>query len=111
MSVFQETSFRVRVRKALPERSLVVRDCVGYRSQGHGFFLEDGTEVCNVLDCNLAVQAFTANPLPKQAIPFDHNDGAVELVERAYRLALCRLTGDVGLSFSKTPPKYTGILP
>jgi hypothetical protein len=30
---------------------LVVRDCVGYRSQGHGFFLEHGTEVCNVLDC------------------------------------------------------------
>jgi hypothetical protein len=55
---------------------LVVRDCVGYRSQGHGFFLEDGTEVCNVLDRNLAVQAFIAKPLPKQAIPFDHNDGA-----------------------------------
>ena len=27
---------------------LVVRDCVGYRSVGHGFFLEDGTEVFNV---------------------------------------------------------------
>lgn len=38
---------------------LIVRDCVGYRSQGHGFFLEDGTEVYNVLDRNLAVQAFT----------------------------------------------------
>src|SRR5262249_44051912 len=24
---------------------LVVRDCVGYRSKGHGFFFEDGTEV------------------------------------------------------------------
>ena len=36
---------------------LVVRDCVGYRSIGHGFFLEDGTEVYNVLDRNLAVQA------------------------------------------------------
>ena len=24
---------------------LVVRDCVGYKSVGHGFFLEDGTEV------------------------------------------------------------------
>ena len=34
---------------------LVVRDCVGYQSVGHGFFLEDGTEVYNVLDRNLAV--------------------------------------------------------
>jgi len=55
---------------------LVVRDCVGYQSLGHGFFLEDGTEVYNVLDRNLAVQAFTAKPLPKQVLPFDHNDGA-----------------------------------
>src|SRR5207253_1171934 len=36
---------------------LVVRDCVGYQSVGHGYFLEDGTEVFNVLDHNLAVQA------------------------------------------------------
>lgn len=55
---------------------LVVRDCVGYRSTGHGFFLEDGTEVFNVLDRNLAVQACVAKPLPGQALPFDHNDGA-----------------------------------
>ena len=39
---------------------LVVRDCVGYQSVGHGFFLEDGTEVYNVLDRNLAVQALRA---------------------------------------------------
>jgi hypothetical protein len=55
---------------------LVVRDCVGYRSKGHGYFLEDGTEVYNVFDHNLAVQAARAKPLPKQALPFDHNDGA-----------------------------------
>jgi RNA polymerase sigma factor (sigma-70 family) len=55
---------------------LVVRDCVGYQSKGHGFFFEDGTEVYNVLDRNLAVQASTAKPLPKQVIPFDKNDGA-----------------------------------
>jgi hypothetical protein len=55
---------------------LVVRDCVGYRSKGHGYFLEDGTEVFNVFDHNLAVQAVRAKPLPKQALPFDHNDGA-----------------------------------
>ena len=55
---------------------LVVRDCVGYRSIGHGFFLEDGTEVNNVLDHNLAVQAFAGRPLKGQALPFDRNDGA-----------------------------------
>ncbi len=55
---------------------LVVRDCVGYQSIGHGFFLEDGTEVYNVLDRNLAVQAYTGKRLPGQALPFDANDGA-----------------------------------
>jgi len=55
---------------------LVVRDCVGYRSIGHGFFMEDGTEVYNVLDRNLAVQAFTGKPLPKQVLPYDKNDGS-----------------------------------
>jgi hypothetical protein len=55
---------------------LVVRDCVGYQSIGHGFFLEDGTEVFNVLDHNLAIQAAGGKPLPKQVLPFDHNDGA-----------------------------------
>ena len=55
---------------------LVVRDCVGYQSLGHGFFLEDGTEVYNILDRNLAVQAYNTKPLPKQIIPFDKNDGS-----------------------------------
>ena len=55
---------------------LVVRDCVGYRSKGHGFYLEDGTETYNVLDRNLAVQAYIAKPLPQQVFPFDKNDGA-----------------------------------
>jgi hypothetical protein len=55
---------------------LIVRDNVGYRSKGHGFFLEDGTEVYNVVDRNLAVGARPARPLPKQALTFDHNDGA-----------------------------------
>jgi hypothetical protein len=55
---------------------LVVRDCVGYKSTGHGFFLEDGTESFNVLDRNLAVQACVGRPLPKQVLSFDHNDGA-----------------------------------
>lgn len=55
---------------------LVVRDCVGYQSKGHGFFLEDGTESFNVLDHNLAVQACLAKPLPQQVLPFDKNSGA-----------------------------------
>ncbi len=55
---------------------LVVRDCVGYQSVGHGFFLEDGTEVFNVFDHNLAVQAFSSKPLPKQVLPYDKNDGS-----------------------------------
>jgi G8 domain len=55
---------------------LVVRDCVGYQSVGHGFFLEDGTETYNILDRNLAVQAFKGKPLPKQMLPFDQNEGA-----------------------------------
>ncbi len=55
---------------------LVVRDCVGYQSVGHGYYLEDGTEAYNVLDHNLAVQAYTGKPLPKQVLPFDQNEGA-----------------------------------
>jgi hypothetical protein len=55
---------------------LVVRDCVGYQSLGHGFFLEDGTEVNNLLDRNLAVQACRAGPIPGQVFEADRNDGA-----------------------------------
>jgi hypothetical protein len=55
---------------------LVVRDCVGYRSLGHGIFLEDGTESFNILDRNLVVQALRSDPLPKSFLPFDANDGA-----------------------------------
>jgi hypothetical protein len=55
---------------------LVVRDCVGYQSVGHGYFLEDGTEIYNLLDRNLGVQAYRGKRLPKQVLPFDPNDGA-----------------------------------
>ncbi|MEA3207204.1 MAG: hypothetical protein QOE70_261 [Chthoniobacter sp.] len=55
---------------------LLVRDCVGYRSVGHGFFMEDGTEEFNLLDRNLGVQAFRGKPLPKQVLGFDPNEGA-----------------------------------
>src|SRR5262249_17772185 len=52
------------------------RDCVGYRSAGHGFYLEDGTEAYNVFDRNLAVGATVGKLLPRQALPFDANEGA-----------------------------------
>lgn len=55
---------------------MVVRDCVGYRSVGHGFFLEDGSETYTVLDRNLGVQAYQGKRLPKQVLAFDPNDGA-----------------------------------
>ncbi len=55
---------------------LLIRDCVGYQSRGHGFFLEDATEQWNVLDRNLAVQSFGNVALPKQVLSFDPNDGA-----------------------------------
>jgi hypothetical protein len=56
--------------------ALAVQDCVGYGSIGHGFFLEDGTEVDNILDGNLAVQACAGTPLEHQILPFDRNEGA-----------------------------------
>jgi hypothetical protein len=55
---------------------LLIRDCVGYQSVGHGFFMEDGSEVFNLLDRNLGVQAFRGKPLPKQVLGFDPNEGA-----------------------------------
>ena len=56
--------------------TLLIRDCVGYKSIGHGFFLEDGSEVENILDRNLAVQVYAGKPLPKQVFPSDGNEGA-----------------------------------
>jgi hypothetical protein len=56
--------------------AMVVRDCVGYKSIGHGYFLEDGSEINNILDHNLAAVVAPGNPLPKQVIPFDLNRGA-----------------------------------
>lgn len=55
---------------------LVVRDCVGFESVGHGFFLEDGTEVYNVLDRNLGIRAYAGVRMKNQALFFDANDGA-----------------------------------
>jgi hypothetical protein len=88
---------------------MVVRDCVGYKSIGHGFFLEDGTETYNVLDHNLAALVAPGKPLPKQLVPFDPNRGAgfwwansqnsftrnvaVECAEYGYRFD-CKKTDD-----------------
>jgi len=55
---------------------LLVKDCIGYKSIGHGYFLEDGTEVYNIFDRNLAVQALKGKPLPKQVLPYDGNLGS-----------------------------------
>jgi hypothetical protein len=43
---------------------------------GHGFFLEDGTEVYNVLDRNLGIRAYRGTSLKNQALRYDSNDGA-----------------------------------
>ena len=55
---------------------LVVRDCVGLGSVGHGYFLEDGTEVYNVLDRNLGIRAYAGTRLKNQALFYDFNEGA-----------------------------------
>ena len=55
---------------------LLVRDCVGYRCLGHGYFLEDATEQYNIFDRNLAVQAMPGKKLPDQVLDFDANEGA-----------------------------------
>jgi hypothetical protein len=55
---------------------LVIRDCIGFKSVGHGYFLEDGTEVNNILDHNLAALVLPAKPQKGQVVPFDLNRGA-----------------------------------
>jgi len=85
---------------------LVIRDCVGYRSVGHGFFLEDGTEVFNVLDRNLAVQALRGKRLPRQVLPFDANEGAgfwwANSLNTFTRNVTCE-NGEYGYRFEATP--------
>ena len=55
---------------------LVVRDCVGFQSLGHGYFMEDASEVYNLFDHNLAVHGYTHEKLPNQALEYDENAGA-----------------------------------
>ena len=91
---------------------LVVRDCVGYQSVGHGFFLEDGTEVNNVLDRNLAVQAYIAKKLPDQILPFDQNEGAgfwwANSRNRFTRNVTCE-NDRYGYRFEATPNRNPGL--
>lgn len=56
--------------------ALVIRDCVGFKSIGHGYFFEDGSEINNIVDHNVAMLVSPGKPLPKQVIPFDPNRGA-----------------------------------
>ncbi len=56
--------------------ALVIRDNVGYKSVGHGFFLENGTEINNILDHNLAALVLPGKPQKDQEVPFDLNRGA-----------------------------------
>ena len=52
--------------------SVVVRDNVGYRNQGHAVFLEDGSEMYNVIDRNLMIE--TVRPEPgDEVIPSDNS--------------------------------------
>eukprot|EP01125_Pyxidicula_operculata_P001595 TRINITY_DN11443_c0_g1_i1.p1 TRINITY_DN11443_c0_g1~~TRINITY_DN11443_c0_g1_i1.p1 ORF type:complete len:1291 (-),score=304.46 TRINITY_DN11443_c0_g1_i1:59-3931(-) len=51
---------------------LLVKDNIGYDTRGHCFFLEDGGEVFNVLDHNLAlISKPIAKEDPRQPIPTD----------------------------------------
>src|SRR5262249_4913871 len=75
-------------------------------SVGHGFFVEDGTEVYNVFDRNLAVQAYAGRPQPDQILSFDTNDGAgfwwANCLNTFTRNVACECDG-YGYRFEATP--------
>ncbi|MEM6994767.1 MAG: G8 domain-containing protein [Myxococcota bacterium] len=54
---------------------LVVRDTVTYQALGHGVFFEDGSEVYNLVDNHLGVQALKTPPIDGQVLAYDANDG------------------------------------
>ncbi len=92
---------------------LVVRDCVGYQSIGHGYFLEDGTEVYNVLDRNLAVDARTGKKLPKQVLPFDQNEGAGfwwANSHNTFTRNVATASGAYGFRYEATPTSETKLV-
>lgn len=81
---------------------LLVRDCVGYQSVGHGYFMEDGSEVYNLLDRNLGVHSYAGKRLPKQVLPFDQNDGAAFW----WANGINTLTGNVGVESDQYGFRY-----
>lgn len=54
---------------------MVVRDTVTYKTRGHGMFLEDGSEVYNLIENHLGVLALMAPPIDGQELEYDRNDG------------------------------------
>lgn len=55
---------------------IVHEDNIALDSQGHAYFLEDGTEVYNLYRRNIAALVQTTEPIPGQAIPWDENHAA-----------------------------------
>ncbi|AGY56722.1 G8 domain-containing protein [Gloeobacter kilaueensis] len=53
----------------------LVRDNVGYKTNAAGFFLEDGSEVYNLLDHNLAVNAFNGTAASKESLSYLSGEG------------------------------------
>jgi hypothetical protein len=54
---------------------IVLRDNVGYKTNTSGYFLEDGSEVYNVLDHNLAVNAFDGQVSANESLSFLDGEG------------------------------------
>ena len=54
---------------------VLVRDNIGFQCFTSGFFMEDGTEVYNLWDRNLAVQAMTGSKAPNEALDYLNGEG------------------------------------
>lgn len=46
---------------------IIIKNNVGYRSVGHGFFLEDGTEFENIYENNIGIKASSGDIIPSDA--------------------------------------------
>jgi len=46
---------------------ILVKNNVGYKSRGHGFFLEQGTEFDNIFDGNIGIKTVLGNLIPSDA--------------------------------------------
>lgn len=54
---------------------IAIRHNIGYKSAGSGFVWSYGSESCNLVEGNLAIQARSAAVLPNSPLPFDANRG------------------------------------